>query len=460
MPITLAAITALVALISVALAPRVATEGSFFKGHSPTGRMPGVWHLAFSQVTTWIFARSLMNAAILGYFYGIAGTLAYAAYYLSFLTGLAIVDSLRFRHGFESVQTFLADRFGPIGTAAYNFVIGVRLVSEIFANLLVIGLLFGASGSDAYAWSMLLVAGVTLVYALFGGLHASIRTDVFQFALFLAALVVLIGFAGSSAGFDLPAMLTSSPDPGGPGWVLLGVAALQIWSYPMHDPVMMDRGFIADRSTTRRSFLHAAWISILCILAFGLLGVYGGLNKLEGEDVIASLTRLMGDNPMLLLQVALVVSCMSTLDSTFASAAKLAVVDINWVKPTVKNGRYAMGLFLLGGLAMVYFGSKDLFSAVAVSGTASLFLAPVIFFSLWGGRTDVPVASFVIAFAAAMGGAGLYFAEAAGYVSFMEPLTGLAHKYAKLLAISASVLAIGCGAFALGIAVRSKEMTQ
>ena len=41
----------------------------------------------------------------------------------------------------------------------------------------------------------------------------------------------------------------------------------------MHDPVMMDRGFLSDRSTTRASFLHAAWISILCIIVFGSFGV-------------------------------------------------------------------------------------------------------------------------------------------------------------------------------------------
>ena len=53
------------------------------------------------------FARSLMNAAILGYYYGIADTVAYAAYYLSFFTGAVIIDQVRFRHGFSSIQSFL-----------------------------------------------------------------------------------------------------------------------------------------------------------------------------------------------------------------------------------------------------------------------------------------------------------------------------------------------------------------
>ena len=52
-------------------------------------------------------------------------------------------------------------------------------------------------------------------------------------------------------------------------------------------------------------------------------------------------------------------------------------------RETVGNGRIAMAAFMLGGLIFVFLGSKDLFSAVAVSGTASMFLAPVIFFSIW-----------------------------------------------------------------------------
>lgn len=449
--LTLALVTSAVALISIYFSPRARTAGSFYQGHDSTGAAPGLLTLTFSQVTTWIFARSIMNAAILGYFYGIGGALAYAAYYLSFLTGAWIVSSLRFRHGFGSVQEFLADRFGLAGTTSYNFVVGVRLLSEVFANLLVIGLIFGMDGSVTYCASILLVGAVTLAYSLLGGLNASIRTDAIQMSLFLAVLGALMLIAVQTGSFDMAAIAASTPDTGNPGWVLLVVALLQVWSYPMHDPVMMDRGFIADRRTTMASFYHAAWISFLCIMAFGLLGVWAGLNKLEGESFVPTLTRLLGEGPMLLFNIALIVSCMSTLDSTFSSTAKLAVVDMRLGEPTVANGRIAMAAFLIGGLLMVFFGSKDLFAAVAVSGTASMFLAPVIFFSLWMGRTDIPVWSYLTAFFAAMAAAILYFTESSGHSNLIAPLTGFEHKYSKLLLLCVATLAIGCGAFVLGI---------
>ncbi|MDJ0607722.1 MAG: hypothetical protein QNJ67_02000 [Kiloniellales bacterium] len=456
--LTLSVVTAVVALASFLLSPRARGEGAFFRGTAVSGAAPGVLALTFSQVTTWIFARSIMNAAILGYFFGIAGALAYAAYYLSFVTGAWIIAGIRFRHGFGSVQAFLEDRFGTVGTSSYNLVVGLRLLSEVFANLLVIGLIFGGTETGGYTAAIVIVGTLTFGYAAVGGLNASIRTDVFQLGVFLLVLALLLAFAFGAGGFDLPAFALSSPEASNAGWVLLMVALLQVWSYPLHDPVMMDRGFIADERTTRASFYHAAWIAFACILAFGLLGVWAGLNALEGEGFVPTLTRLIGEWPMLLFNIALVVSCMSTLDSTFSSTAKLAVVDTGLARPTVRNGRIAMSIFLLGGLGLVFLGSKDLFDAVAVSGTASLFLAPVVFFSIWLGRRDVPVWSYLAAFLAALAAAALYFTDTAGYTTVMQSLTGLEHKYSHLLVLCLGALGIGCGAFALGILTASKEL--
>jgi Na+/proline symporter len=452
MQLELALITGLVAVCSILLSPRVKTAASFFGGQSVNGRGPGLITLIFSQVTTWIFARSLMNAAILGFYYGVWGTLAYAAYYLSFLTGAAIVDSLRFRHGYQNIQSFLDDRFGTAGSACYNFVIGLRLVSEVFANLLVIGILFGSAGSDLYTWSILGFAAVTLVYSMSGGLHASLRTDLMQMTVFIAVLVALLimVIGGDAFTWDVLGFKSFAIDEPGP--ILLLVALLQVWSYPMHDPVMMDRGFLVDRVTTRRSFIHATWISITCILGFGLLGIFAGANAVDGESMNTALTRLIGDTPMLLFSITLVISAMSTLDSTLSSSAKLTIRDMQMGKETLFNGRITMLIFMLLGLLLVFVGNKDLFSAVAVSGTASMYLAPVIFFSLWGGRNDIPLWSYLGSFFLAVGGAALYFLESSAHTMWL----GEAHKYTKLLWISLFVLGGGCLLFWIG----GKRMTQ
>ncbi|WP_072682293.1 sodium:proline symporter [Arcobacter sp. LA11] len=446
MEIWLAILVSTLALFSIFISRRVTHENSFFKGKNAQGLAPGLLTLIFSQVTTWIFARSLLNAAILGFYYGIWGTLAYAAYYLSFLTGGKIIDNLRFEHGYDSVQSFLFDRFGSWGTRCYNFVIGIRLISEVFANLLVIGILFGVAGSQAYTLAVVGLALVTLVYSMLGGLQASLRTDFYQMLIFLAVLVILV-FLVVGEGHFTTDILTFKPfDISEPGPILLIVALLQVWSYPMHDPVMMDRGFLADRETTKRSFLHAGWISTICIITFGSLGIIAGANAFDGENMNQALSRLLGEIPMFLFSASLVISAMSTLDSTLTSSAKMIVIDMRFMEVNIRNGRIVMTVFMLLGLAMVFLGNKDLFSAVAVSGTASMYLIPVIFFSLWGNNRDIPVWSYLGSFILAITGAILYFTESSGHTA----LLGDVHKYTKLLWICIVVMIGGCLLFFIG----------
>ena len=175
---TVIAIFTAIIVASLLAAPRRVSVEGFFGGQSETGAAPSLLTLVLSQVTTWIFARSLMNAAILGYFYGMAGTLAYAAYYGSFLTGGFVVARLR-ADGAGSVQDWLGSRFGSVGTGCYNLVIALRLLSEVFANLIVVGLIFSAVLPEtkfASEISIALVALLGLAYSAWGGLSAALRT--------------------------------------------------------------------------------------------------------------------------------------------------------------------------------------------------------------------------------------------------------------------------------------------
>lgn len=441
---------AVLALLTLAAAPRRASVEGFFAGAGADGAAPGLWTLVLSQVTTWIFARSLMNAAILGYFYGMAGTLAYAAYYGSFLTGGWIVGRMR-GQGAVSVQDWLRRRFGAAGSAAYNLVIGLRLLSEVFANLLVVGLIFGAilpGLSGAGDWAVVLVGLLALGYSAWGGLSAALRTDVAQMLLFLTVFAISLVWLMFSPGFSTWAALTAPGVSGSRnGWILLAVAALQVFSYPVHDPVMMDRGFVADRATTRASFLHAFWLSTLCILGFGLFGVQASLAgaAYEGE-LIGTWAALFPAPVFALLMLSLLISALSTLDSALSSAARLTVEELRLAPRSLWGGRLAMAAFALAGGGLTLWGAPSLFDAVAVSGTASMFLTPVLVLSLIGGRS-VPVWSFLTAFVIAMGGAAAYLLRDWAPVAAVLPD---GHKYEQLLAICLAVLTLGFAAVLAG----------
>ena len=280
-----------------------------------------------------------------------------------------------------------------------------------------------------------------------GGLHASLKTDVFQMGIFIFVLLLLLLSILESQQFTFSDLHFVEFELGNPGPILMLVAFLQIWSYPVHDPVMMDRGFLSNREITRKSFLHAAWISIICIVAFGSLGVLAGAHAFEGETMNDVLTRTLGEWPMILFSTTLIISAMSTLDSTLSSSSKLIAVDMKLLSVNVRNGRMIMSIFMLLGLLLIFSGNQDLFSAVAVSGTASLFLAPVVFFCIFAKRIDVPSWSLLLSFVAAITGAVLYFTESSGYTDWL----GNSHKYTKLLQITVAVLIAGCLMFWMGI---------
>lgn len=445
----------LVGAASVFLSPRVCSLDGFFRGSDDLGGAPGVWTLMLSQVTTWIFARSLLNAGILGYFFGLPGALAYTAYYGSFLTGWLLVDRLRFHHGAHNVQGFLEDRFGPAGTVSYNVLVGMRLLTEVFANLLVVGMIFNNWSSVAGNIAVVAVVACTLLYSMAGGLRASLRTDVWQAVMLVLVIGFLLGGIVAGDAFSISAMLAGGDRETGPGWVLLAVALLQILSYPLHDPVMMDRGFLADRPTTRRSFLGAFGISSALIFAFGVVGVHTGLNAGEAGDFLAGLDTLVGGPALFLTALALILSAISTMDSTFSSVSKLAVMDSGLLQPSLNNGRTAMGVFALGGLLLVFLGTDDLFAAVAVSGTASLFLTPVILFCILGGRR-VATWSLVATVVTAVGGAILYFLEDSGYTTILATLTGFEHTYSHLLVVTLVLQIAGIGFFAAGLEPKNR----
>jgi hypothetical protein len=273
-----------------------------------------------------------------------------------------------------------------------------------------------------------------------------LRTDVFQMVIFIGTLVLLVGLVVFSNNVQLNDLWFKPFIFDQPGPVLMLVALLQIWSYPMHDPVMMDRGFLADRETTRKSFLSAPGISVICIVSFGCLGVLVGAHADKGAAMNETLMQLLGTIPMMLFNAALVISAMSTLDSTLSSSSKLLAVDMGVMKVSLRNGRAVMAVFMLLGLMLVFMENKDLFSAVAVSGTASLYLAPVIIFSLWGKRDKVPLWSYLSSFVLAMAAAALYFTESSGHTHFLGDI----HKYTKLLYLTIAVLVGGCLGFWIG----------
>ena len=363
-------------IVLLLISPVAKTASDFFKAVGKNNKTASLWLLTSSLVISWIFAKSITNAANLGLKYGIVGGVAYATYYLSFLFAGIVIYQLRTKGKFESIHHFLNEKYGKSALILFSVLIAFRLFNEVWSNTMVIGSYFGEAGSWPYYLAIIVFTVLTLAYSIKGGLKSSLLTDGIQMILFggLLLMILLIILPESESATEL---LHADWTMTG-GLDLLLVALLQVFSYPFHDPVMTDRGFITDAKTMLKAFFLAVPIGFAAIVLFSLIGVYARQIGLSGQAAV-EVGKMLGGILMLAINFIMITSASSTLDSAFASFSKLAVKDLSLVKVSVSNGRLIMIIVAVAGTLPVFFG-PEILSATTISGTMVIGLAPVFIF--------------------------------------------------------------------------------
>jgi len=379
--------------------PRSKDEAGFFRGHDSRGRPASEWALMMSIFISWIFAKSVTNAANLGAAYGIVGGLAYAAYWFSIPVAGFAIYRLRTREGATGLVPHLISKYGRGAALAFSAAILIRLFNEVWSNTAVVGGYYGETGTGSFMGSALLFTAAVLFYSLKGGLRSSIFSDVIQACVFILFLGVVLAYV---LPFHAPASLLGEGTFAlSSGVDLLLVALLQVLSYPFHDPVLTDRGFITPEKTMLRAFIVAGVLGFLAIFAFSLVGVHARLEGMKiTSNVPADVARGLGFAGFFAMVVVMVTSAGSTLDSTFTSLSKLVARELPLLAgrlPSPKAmtiGSLTMVTFaLLGNLPMI--AGTDILKATTISGTMVIGLAPIFLLSRWVGYSPL---SFHFAF--------------------------------------------------------------
>jgi Na+/proline symporter len=372
-------------VIVLRLTPQSVTPVQFFGGGDARGAAPGLWLLVASAAITWIFAKSIANAADLAGAFGIIGGIGYAIYYLSFIVAGVAIYLIRVRGGHASLAGFLTAKYGPACARLFLIAVAIRLFNEVWSNTKVASLYFGAEGSGEYWTGVAFITAFTVYYSWRGGLRSSLLTDGAQMVLAAILLVMVLAIVW-------PGLLERGlPEiPAGArmaGLTFCGLALVQVLSYPFHDPVMTDRGFITDPRVMIKGFALAGLVAGAFILLFSTVGLYGRAAGLTGSMAVA-VPASLGLPVLLVFNAIMLTSAGSTLDSTFASAAKLAGRD--WtgarVQPTDADTRFGrrvmVTIALVGNLPLfgIYMGDAvgpAIIAATTISGTMVMGLAPI-----------------------------------------------------------------------------------
>ena len=214
-----------------------------------------------------------------------------------------------------------------------------------------------------------------------GGLRSSILTDAVQTILFLFLLGFVLFAVLPASG---PRVMTAGDFGLGSRIDLLLVALLQSLSYPFHDPVLTDRVFISRERVTVRAFAMAGGVGFRFIVLFGLVGVHAFVQGIPaGEDTPGLVARSFGVATLAGMNVLMLTSAGSTLDSTFSSLAKAGAIDLkrilrSWDRRagSLGVGRWIMASMAVAGNLPLVTGARIL-QATTISGTMVMGLAPI-----------------------------------------------------------------------------------
>ena len=330
--------------------------------------------------------------------------------YTSFFSASLVGYVLRTRFGFQGLPIAVERCYGPVGLICLNLALLFRLWNEIWSNVAVVASFYSSEIRTTEWWlAAVLSAAVPAIYVTMGGMRASLFSDFVQASLGMFLLFYLLGVVSyEMRGYDV---WSWQPEggyiPG--GWTALLAALLQgFGSYPFHDPVLTDRTFLSTPRTMLLSFFVGGSISMMFIILFSAIGILGDFLANPPLGAVSSgspafVARTLCGVTYGLMNMIMMTSSLSTLDSTYTSCSKLVSLELlGWARlsgdtrkklgpmsasdETVTPTHILIGrcsIIVLGIVGTVYLLAEDeVLKATTVSGTMVMGLGPPIYLML------------------------------------------------------------------------------
>ncbi|MFB6167781.1 MAG: sodium:proline symporter [Haloferacaceae archaeon] len=342
---------------------RVESVESFVTARGSLGTAALTGTVVASSMGAWILFSPPEAGAAFG---GITAVVGYAAGSALSLAAYAVVGPriralLPAGHG---VTDFARARFGD-GFAAYVLFVSaaymfVFLAAEFTGIAAAVTALAGVPG-----WQTAALVGVTVfAYTAYGGLRASVATDVLQTVLILPLLAVVVGaalFAAGGPGAVVREAAAADPSLVNPtyapglrfaAYVVVAVVSAELLNQAWWQRVYASR----DEQALRRGYLLAAVLVFPVVLGVGLFGLVAVGRGLEGPasaSLFLVVEALLPDSLVLAVAVLATLLVASSADTLFNGLASLVTVDLPRVVDVADENltlvaRAATGVVALG----------------------------------------------------------------------------------------------------------------
>ncbi len=355
-------------------------------------RRYGAGIVAVSLVATIFGASSTIGIIGLGYSRGLSGawwSLIGAAALLPF--GLFLAARVRALEVF-TLPDILKRAYGNSVAVPAALLIALAWCGVVAAQMTAGALLMSGILRLDYSWALAVVAVVFVLYTYWGGQLSVIRTDTWQFALFLGGVLVCLWYVasqgiGPSPSGGVPAGHFRFPVSEGFSWYDLVVFYPLIVGLPyLAGPDIYSRVLCArDTAAARKAALAAAVavVPISFLLAgLGML-IRAGFPEVAAEMALpTAVSRLVPAGLAGLIVAGFLAAIMSSADTTLISASTILSLNVFGASGNLSRERQLrltrLALIGVGGVAWAIAGfERGIISALLLGYT--VFVGGVVF---------------------------------------------------------------------------------
>ena len=332
-------------------------------------RKSGMWSTAFSISATFLYAFGCIFASVFAYTKGWAGVtwllipnlIAVASVGL---VGYNLLKDKKLSKGFNFTDVIKNKYDNKSLTGFFTVLYLISAVYAITANLTGVGIVANYLAPDLnYIAVLSVMSVVVLAYTIWGGLKASIRTDMVQMILLLLVAIVGTSVVVANVG-GLGTVLTNwtAAKPAGlfdpsvlwiPGILLLALLS----GSAMADNGLYQRIYaLNDQTKVFRTFLIGGIIMIITMGGLGLMaGSIFSTDLVPGKPHLAGtmvLEQTGGVFLLVLFVVALLCASASTIDSALNSAGSIVANGLIKTNDTVRTGKIVMSALMVGSFIL------------------------------------------------------------------------------------------------------------
>ena len=406
------------------------SSGYFLAGRSL--RWPTIGMALFA---TNISTIHLIGLASSGFSDGMAvGNFEWLAPLMLILLGLVFAP-FYFRTGIATLPEYLEGRYGP---GSRTFLAFMAVVAALFihigGSLYAGAVVFQSFVNIGIVWSIVIVAGLTVIYTVVGGLKAVVVTESIQTVLLLLGAVAVTAFglaALGDAGIHSVAELRAAVRPGqlsilrnegGYAWyaMLLGYPVLGVW-YWCSDQTIVQR-VLGARSERDAQIgpIFAGFIKITPVFIMVLPGVLAYVlfrDKIADNPdstLVVLVQELLPVGMQGLVVAGLLAALMSTVAGALNSTATLVSIDIvQRLRPQtsdralVRIGQVTVVVVMLAAMAWSTQGERFGGIFAGINQMISVLAPPISAVFLWGvlwrrGTSAAALATLVAGFVLGM----------------------------------------------------------